>query len=370
MESTILRKESRTAEIVNYLEAEIISGRIAPLSKLRGTRDLAEQFSVSQPLVLQALGELEKRRLIYRKERRGVFVSATASNSEAREVLYLLFDCSPKTTYVKEITDLAFSVDTTEKINFLVRTIYTHSTSPTYRNRVLKDEIARLAARHYDAVVVVGMRFRHTEIKEVLKLPFPVLFAGDFDEGDYPDLSYNRLGFARNYYDVALDHAREIGGKKIALIYRYGNTLPLCQQKAMADFQTKAEKENIQYRLFTMNTPTFSSPEAINEAMRSTIAELEQSGFEPNTIFMQWLLKPNQWVDAIRASKVPLIAGKHEIIVDGAIMPIRDPAVRYAVVSDDERLKINRYQLEVIKQLTDKKLKNFIENYEYKTTLI
>ena len=60
-------KECTTEAIVKYLEREILSGRLLALSKLPTTRWIAERFSVSQPLVIKSIRELEKRGRVRKK---------------------------------------------------------------------------------------------------------------------------------------------------------------------------------------------------------------------------------------------------------------------------------------------------------------
>ncbi len=368
MASAIERPVSRTAEIVQYLEGEILSGRLSPMAKIKGTRELAEQFHVSQPLVLQALRELEKRRLIYRRERRGVFVSATASEPEVREVLYLIFALSPRNVFVREVIDVAFSPEAAETVNFQLRTVHIRSDAPSYRTRILRDEVARLATRHHDAAVVLGIE-RREEVEAVLGLPFPVLFAGDFPNGDYPGLHYNRLGFSRPYFHPALDRARETGGKKIALLFRSQQPVERNLKEALQEFVREAEAEGIECRLYPVVVSSLAPAEEQDAVRHAVIAELERSGFRPNIIHQLWLLNPNRWIDDIRASAIPLEAGKHEIVVDGTVRLDRDPAIRYASLGAEGRDEMNRFQLDLIRRLADDKLNDYRGNYAYPVQL-
>ncbi len=65
---------TKSQQIINALEAEIISGKMQPGQRLQSVRSIADGFSTSISVVNNALNALEKRGLIRRRPRSGVFV--------------------------------------------------------------------------------------------------------------------------------------------------------------------------------------------------------------------------------------------------------------------------------------------------------
>lgn len=219
----LIRKDSYATQVVKYLSHEIETGKLLPFSKLMGIRELSKQFGVSRNVILAAFEELEKKRLIQRIERKGIFVSEMASNPEMLEVLVLIFMCNPANdAFASQIMSLISSKGAAGKINFYTR-IVTYDEgkfySQEYQTRLLEAEVAKLSQTfHSDCAVVVGPRFRKCDVRIVLNLPFPTLFIGNFGEGDFPDLVYNRIGFKNDYVDCNLAYVKERDFKNIILL--------------------------------------------------------------------------------------------------------------------------------------------------------
>lgn len=62
-------------QIAGFLREEMLSGRLAPGSRLASVRDLKDEFSVSKGVISLALDILDQEGLISRKDRSGVFVA-------------------------------------------------------------------------------------------------------------------------------------------------------------------------------------------------------------------------------------------------------------------------------------------------------
>ncbi len=213
----ILNKDSCTTQIVKYLEGEILSGALPPFSKLKPIRELAEKFGVSSTLVLAAFKELEKRRLIYREERRGVFVSPMGRRPKMREIFILVFGDDPdRSAFIRQILSIMSFKEVLGKINFGLRVVtFSNEDMDNHQltHEMLKAEIARLIpSLHADAILIAGPKFLYEDVKSCLELPFKMIFLGNFQEGDFADLRYNRLGFIARSFET---FAMEAIGKKI-----------------------------------------------------------------------------------------------------------------------------------------------------------
>ena len=66
---------TKSAQIADLLEKEIMAGKLAPGDKLASIRDLCEKFSVSFAVVNSAYNRLEKKGLICREHGNGTYVS-------------------------------------------------------------------------------------------------------------------------------------------------------------------------------------------------------------------------------------------------------------------------------------------------------
>lgn len=79
--------------VAEYIEREIVSGRLLPGTKLPSERQLADRFGVSRPIVREALRSLVERNLIEVRPARGAYVRA-ANVAEAAARLDNLFRLS------------------------------------------------------------------------------------------------------------------------------------------------------------------------------------------------------------------------------------------------------------------------------------
>jgi len=72
--------------LTEYLVAEIMEGRLAPLTKLPPERQLAQEFGLSRPTVREVLRGLEERGLVEIVPARGSFVRAPTAADGARSL--------------------------------------------------------------------------------------------------------------------------------------------------------------------------------------------------------------------------------------------------------------------------------------------
>ena len=92
------KKETYSGQVAKILEKGIFSGEFAAGQKLPPTRELAGNFGVSQKVVVSALDVLEKKDLIQRRPREGVYVNPKLSSSGKRELAMLYDTGNPRVT--------------------------------------------------------------------------------------------------------------------------------------------------------------------------------------------------------------------------------------------------------------------------------
>ncbi|MFC3928170.1 GntR family transcriptional regulator [Streptococcus caprae] len=102
-----LEKQSLYIQLADYLENEIRLNFV-PNQKLKSERELTEEYQVSRITVRQALQELEKRGLIYKKQGLGTFVSEVLEPSVDLSLIYSFTDHMKKIGKVPSTRILSF----------------------------------------------------------------------------------------------------------------------------------------------------------------------------------------------------------------------------------------------------------------------
>lgn len=227
-----------TRKVSTQLEKQIYSGIYPPNSPLPGTRTLAEQFQVSQRIVLLALDALEKKDILVRQERKRVYVKARSIADNAREILFFAFgDHLGAHGIYQTVNQMILQVGKQRRFDFFSRVI---SSADALTEKRLDYELARLENLGFIDCALVYCFMDERRMKKFLKLPYPVIFIGELpDSGILPDGA--RL-ISPNSPELLLTAARYAVRKKIsrlALAYweqpsrhRYGKT----EMRELANF--------------------------------------------------------------------------------------------------------------------------------------
>jgi len=221
MESAVLDKKSYKDQIVHCLESEIRTGKLLPDAKIKSIREFSKQFGVSPTTVNFAMDELERRRLIYRKPKQGIFVRNTVLVPDKLEILLFLYgDNQMLFSLARQVMEFSCDSQFFMRINFFSRIVAINLEK--YRDQqfdILRNEIVKLSCMfHPDCCLILGGSFRRKHVDIVMKLPFPKLFLGNFSDGDYDDLEYNRIGVVSDYFDESVLYAAKQKRKRIVLL--------------------------------------------------------------------------------------------------------------------------------------------------------
>ncbi len=244
----VLEKQnlSGTKQVAAAIEAAIRSGEMAPGSRLDSVRNLAEHFEVGMTVIIRALDVLEKKQLISRQPRRGVYVSEPEADTPKRRLLVLTNvrdqDKEASGIYLaphfERLCNLHNWVADTMAISFL----YSASEEKL---------IEQLQEKHYDGCISLGTYYIGTEksLAILRALKIPVVFAsaqdGDSDITGFPSLFYQpgaawelaiaflaskgikRLG-AAGYRNLRTDYhsLRCSQGEHFRLMRKYGMSVP------------------------------------------------------------------------------------------------------------------------------------------------
>ncbi len=214
---------TQSAYVATLIENDIIAGRLAPHSPLKSVRELAEAFKVTRTVVTCAMDILERRNLITRIPRKGVFVKGKTSREGIIDVVFFAMDREPaKSAFVTEMLQIIHSRHTHGDFNFTIRLASSRSERSVEH---LDEEISRLEKFGYpDCAVVIPIHFTRKEVEMFLKLPYPVVFLGDFTDGDYDDLNYYRLAIKNKKNKCIVDYAIHKGYRSIMnIVARFGH---------------------------------------------------------------------------------------------------------------------------------------------------
>ena len=184
---------SLSGMVASKIEKDILSGRLASGSFLKSSREMAAIYEVSKTVIGDAIEILAQKNLILRLPRKGFIVKGKAQQEGMIDVLLFAMDREPgKSAFVREMLRLPQTPGTNSRINFTIRLACSQS---EHSNARLEEELLRLEKFGYpDCVIIIPIGFTRREMEMCLKLPYPVIFLGEFDDrGSYPDLKYRQV---------------------------------------------------------------------------------------------------------------------------------------------------------------------------------
>lgn len=369
MASIVINKDNYTTQVIKALEHEIETGALPPLCKLKSTRELANRFAVSKNVIMRALDVLEERRLIHREERRGVFVSEMASNPNILEVLVFVFGVNPaKNSFVSLILSVLSSEAAAGKINFYTRFVTLDEQkmlSDEYVYKQLDAEVAKLSHMfHSDCVMVIYPGIKKRELKKCIDLPFPCLFIGNFQEGDYPDISYNRLGFVPNYFDAGLDFAKEKKMSEVILIAPDVLAGQAYFRDALARMHKKAKKSGIHVSCIMEQNSRHPDISLQLAGLEDAAAEIAKSGFSEGVLYATCTLHKEYFLQALARRGITPKNGKVAFIVEGAERyDAWGSGIYYQNILEEEVDCFNQYLCHKLHKLADGELNDYQEDY-------
>ena len=175
-----------TKRAARAIEKKIYSGVFPPDSPLPSTRTLAEQFKVSQRVILSALDILEAKNILVRQERKRVYVKARSLQDNAREILFFAYGNEIGVHGIYQaVNDMILNNKTQHKLDYFSRII---SSSEPFSQKRFEQELARLDNLGFiDCALIYGI-MDETTMKKCMKLPYPVIFLGECpDSGKLPE---------------------------------------------------------------------------------------------------------------------------------------------------------------------------------------
>lgn len=370
-QSSIINRDSYTTQVVKVLAREIESGILPPLSKLQSTRELAARFGVSKTVILFALDVLEKRRLIQREERRGVFVSETASNPNALEVLIFTFGTSPfRNTFVSRVLSVLSSEPAQEKFSFYTRyaTFLKQAESDLkFRRRQLKAEIAKLSQTfHSDCAIVIYPTLEKEDLIECRKLPFPTLFIGDFKDGDFPEFSYNRVGCVANSYCDAVRFTRTCGYRDLMLVLPDMISGTAYFQRDIQRMEDEAEKLGVRLSLQWIPNSRDSNEQVLLDGLKTAARNIRNSGFSRGILFWNCIIRRDVFLKNLADEGIVPQSGKLEFLIsEFDNYDVYGDGIHYCRTTPESIAEFNRFLCEKLHELAENKLNNYHYNFNF-----
>ena len=235
---------SQSGYVASLIEKDILNNSLPPKSFLKSVRDLAEIHGVSNAVICSAIDILEQKNLIIRMPRKGYIVKEKASQEGMLDVLLFALDREPgRSAFITQMLHLPQTPGINARINFTIRLACSQSERSTGR---LKEELLRLEKFGYpDCVVIIPIYFTRKEMEICMKLPYPVIFLGDFNEGAYPDLIYRQVTPVADIASFVAKYAREKGYRHVINMIPEFSSQTASEEKEKQIFREEMEKAGI-----------------------------------------------------------------------------------------------------------------------------
>lgn len=185
---TVLSKKEQVAEAIKN---QITSGKIASGIKLSSVRELAEMFSVSTKIVVDAFDILEAEKFIRREPGRGIFVRGRMPTDIIDVCLlgYRIFQ--KRDVYFYSLAKIAYPPFLHDGFSFTVRIVPPVAAFDDERFVHELKKIEQLL--NVDCLLINAPALNKKQISACMKLKTPVIFIGDFSSGLYPDMPFNQI---------------------------------------------------------------------------------------------------------------------------------------------------------------------------------
>lgn len=202
-------------QVKNRLRDELRSGKLKSFNKLPSVRQLAKMAGVSVGTMGRVVTELVDEGFCIRRPRIGIYVNRESSLLGQKTLIHLQSGTlAHEIAYGQRVMALG---ESSLYPNCNVQSWYV--TSDRLHSSGLQAELEKIKNVHPDILLIEAQEFERKEVKELLELPFPVLFIGDFKFGEYkdPDLNQLREDTAERGYELM--RSVHLAGCKNAALY-------------------------------------------------------------------------------------------------------------------------------------------------------
>ena len=280
---------SLSGMVASKIEKDILSGRLASGSFLKSSREMAAIYKVSKTVIGDAIEILAQKNLILRLPRKGFIVKGKAQQEGMIDVLLFAMDREPgKSAFVREMLRLPQTPGTDARINFTIRLACSQS---EHSNARLEEELLRLEKFGYpDCVIIIPIGFTRREMEMCLKLPYPVIFLGEFDDrGSYPDLKYRQVYPESDTSAFVAEYAAEKGYRSMVKVIPEFACDAQYVMESNRNLRTMAERAGLAYSELLI--PGRNQKEA--DLLMPYILEREKSRIQTaDLLYSSWMAFP------------------------------------------------------------------------------
>lgn len=185
---TVLSKKEQVAEAI---KKKITSGEIPPGAKLTAVRELGKLFSVSTRVIVDSFDILEREKLIYREQGRGIFVRKRNSCDLINICLFGYRISNKNHPYFSMLTQIALPPYFREGHSFIVRT--TPAVSEFDADRFKYELKSMEQYLNVDCFLINVPSLSKDQIEICMNMNVPVIFIGDLSSGKYPKMPFNQI---------------------------------------------------------------------------------------------------------------------------------------------------------------------------------
>lgn len=271
------------AQIKKRLREEIVSGRLKSLSKLPSVRDLATSAGVSVGTMGRVVSELVDEGLCIRRPRIGIYVNRQSALAGRKTLIHLQSGVQPQEgdygQRVLALSDSRLYPDCNIQ-SWYISAEQLHSASFNY-------ELDRIRAERPDCLLVEAADLTRGEVANILKMPFPVLFIGDFRFGEMcdPDLNIIREDTSERGFEL-IKAVHTAGGHTVAFFGGAPDSFYVTLLQAGANLA--AGKYNIELRYYRLVDDDYQlKTEAELHAMKRAHLEVMLQDGRPDVIVFE-----------------------------------------------------------------------------------
>ncbi|OQA87297.1 MAG: Mannosyl-D-glycerate transport/metabolism system repressor MngR [Lentisphaerae bacterium ADurb.Bin242] len=160
---------AKSRSVADKLAEEISSGILSPGTKFSSIRTLATRFDVSQKVIMDAMDILESEKMVERYPRSGIFVK---EKRQRTNILALILIPEKTNAYISSLLQILLPENRSPDIEFCCYTI------DYYKRFAELDGIINKFKP--DCILVCAPLYTERDLEFYKKLPFPVVFIGDF----------------------------------------------------------------------------------------------------------------------------------------------------------------------------------------------
>ena len=276
------------------IEKRIRNGTFIPDRKMPSVREFAAYYNVSIQAINTAIEKLRTAELVTVKSRIGLFVNPKYLLPVQKKIVVLRKqDPGPGYHYLENLLqfyDPEIYPGVQFQSRFLPRGEFVSSPlkSMSYNTVFLNYELDQIEAAPPDCLLVFLTHLKREDVKRIVSFPFPAVFVGDFERGDFPGIAYNSIReCTRERGEALIRTAVNAGGKQICIC---GGGLKTHYVKKVWEGALKIAKETGAALHYVEASPGYLKSEMLESYWEEILVKIEQES-HPDTIVLDTMME-------------------------------------------------------------------------------